>query len=155
MLFGRAETATHIFEAFRGPASAFFFAQVIRVLHQVFLCDDFLIKAYQIGKDNDDAIQSGAFWFYHKLGFRPVEKKLAALAERESTRIARSAAYRSSEKTLKLLAESDIHFHLKQRTHKGSRAFSLGGAPLNSLDKTSAATQQLLKRLARCRLPLS
>jgi len=31
------------------------------------------VYPYQLGHDNDEAIESGAFWFYRKLGFRPDE----------------------------------------------------------------------------------
>ena len=31
----------------------------------------FSIEPYQLGKNNDEGIASGAWWFYAKLGFRP------------------------------------------------------------------------------------
>jgi hypothetical protein len=55
-------------------------------------------------------VQSGAFWFYRKLGFRPVDPKAAALVEREESRMRRTPDYRSSRRTLEKLAQSYILF---------------------------------------------
>ena len=43
---------------------------------------------YQLGHGNEEAIESGAFWFYRKLGFRPGRADLQKLAEREEQKIA-------------------------------------------------------------------
>ena len=32
----------------------------------------FVVKPYQFGKGNPEGLKSGAFWFYYRLGFRPV-----------------------------------------------------------------------------------
>ena len=37
----------------------------------LFGADTFTIVPYQLGDGNDEAIASGAWWFYYKLGFRP------------------------------------------------------------------------------------
>ena len=36
--------------------------------------DSFTIYPYQLGDDNDEALQSGAWWFYQKLGFRAKDR---------------------------------------------------------------------------------
>jgi hypothetical protein len=46
------------------------------------------VYPYQLGHDNDEAIESGAFWFYRKLGFRPGRRDLLKLVEREEKKIA-------------------------------------------------------------------
>jgi hypothetical protein len=44
------------------------------------------VYPYQLGHDNEEAIESGAFWFYRKLGFRPGRADLERLAEREEAK---------------------------------------------------------------------
>ncbi len=61
---------------------------------------------YQIGLENDEALESGAFWFYRKLGFRPLDPEAVQLAEREEHRIRQMPGYRSSRRTLEKLAHS-------------------------------------------------
>ena len=43
----------------------------------------FVLTPYGMGEDNDEALQSGAFWFYRKLGFRAANPEVEALAVRE------------------------------------------------------------------------
>ena len=43
---------------------------------------------YQIGDQNEEAIESGAFWFYRKLGFRPGRPELLAMTQREEAKMA-------------------------------------------------------------------
>ena len=50
--------------------------------------------------DNEDAIASGAFWFYYRFGFRPVDKEICKQAELEQQKIKSRKNYRSSAKTL-------------------------------------------------------
>jgi hypothetical protein len=70
----------------------------------------FVVDPYQIGHENAEAVESGAFWFYRKLGFRPVEPAVAALVEREEARLHATPGYRSSRRTLEKLAEGYILF---------------------------------------------
>jgi hypothetical protein len=68
------------------------------------------VDPYQLGHHNEEAIDSGAFWFYRKLGFRPVEPGLKRLLEREEWRIRRESGYRTPPRTLKKLAEGYMIF---------------------------------------------
>jgi hypothetical protein len=67
---------------------------------------------YQLGHNNDEAIESGAFWFYRKLGFRPGRRDLVRLVEREEARIARDPKYRTPARTLRRLAEGHVFYEL-------------------------------------------
>jgi hypothetical protein len=87
VFFGRCEIGVNLFPEFRGGESAFLFAQVLRAYRQRFRVAQFLVDPYQFGKDNPEAIQSGAFWFYHRLGFRSTDSGLAATAAAEWTRL--------------------------------------------------------------------
>ena len=67
---------------------------------------------YQLGHHNEEAIESGAFWFYRKLGFRPGRPDLLRLVEREEQRIARDPKHRTSARTLRRLAEGHAFYEL-------------------------------------------
>jgi len=98
----------NIFEAYRGGESAYLFSQVLRVYRQRFGVQRFLVEAYQFGADNPEGIHSGAFWFYYRLGFRPVEPRLAQLAEGEFARMVVDRAYRTPPAVLRRFARSDL-----------------------------------------------
>ena len=64
-----------------------------------------------MGLHNDEAIESGAFWFYRKLGFRPVLPEVARLSETEEARMARTPGYRTPTRTLRKLAQGSLIFN--------------------------------------------
>ena len=108
-VFGqRSLFGINIFEPFRGGESGFMKCQILRVYRQVFGINYFEVEPYQFGKDNPDGIASGAFWFYHRYGFRPADKDILKLSEKEHLKIKTIKGYRSSVRTLKQLAESHI-----------------------------------------------
>jgi len=72
----------------------------------------FVINPYQFGAGNDEALQSGAYWFYFRLGFRSARADAGALAEREFARIRSDRGYRVPVTTLRRLAGSDLYLDL-------------------------------------------
>jgi hypothetical protein len=64
----------------------------------------FVIDPYQLGHENEEAIASGSFWFYYKLGFRSESAEVARLAEREEQRIATHPQHRTRPAMLRKLA---------------------------------------------------
>src|SRR5262249_11350416 len=66
---------------------------------------------------NDEAIESGAFWFYRKLGFRPTDRGVAALLAREERRIAGDPGYRSSRRTLERLVTHNLLYEAPGAPH--------------------------------------
>ena len=70
------------------------------------------VYPYQIGQNNDEALDSGAFWFYRKLGFRSGSANLEELAKKEERKIAANPRYRTSKKMLKRLAEAHVFYEL-------------------------------------------
>jgi hypothetical protein len=103
-LFERAEVGFNLYYTFREGESAWLYARLLRLFRQVLGVTCFSVDPYQIGLENPEAIASGAFWFYRKLGFRPVEPGIAALVEREERRMLATPGYRSSRRTLERLA---------------------------------------------------
>jgi hypothetical protein len=109
-LFEWVEVGFNTFYAFREGETAWIYSKVLHLLHQLAGVTCISVYPYQIGQDNEEAIQSGAFWFYRKLGFRPGPPDLLALAEREEKKIARDPAHRTSPRTLRKLANGHIFF---------------------------------------------
>jgi hypothetical protein len=111
-LFEWMEVGFNTFYTYRGGEVAWIFAQVMRCLCHLMGTTCISMYPYQLGHHNEEAIESGAFWFYRKLGFRPGRKDLLRLAEREEARTARDPEHRSSKRTLCRLAEGHVFYEL-------------------------------------------
>jgi hypothetical protein len=108
---GRSATMTfNIFATFRGAEAAYTFTRTLAMVRQVFGAESFSLDPYQLGRDNDEAIASGAWWFYYKLGFRPVTAGVRRLMRQELARMRADPVHRSSASTLRALAESHLLF---------------------------------------------
>ncbi len=105
---GTAKVGVNIFAPFRGGESAGLFCQVLRVYRQRFGVDRFIAEPSQFGGGNREGLESGAFWFYYRLGFRPVVPGLAALAAQEFARMGREPGYRAPISVLRKFTRSDI-----------------------------------------------
>jgi hypothetical protein len=112
-LADQANTGANLFEAFRHSEAAYLFGQALRAFRGLFGISRFVVNPYQFGAGNDEALQSGAFWFYDRLGFRPVNTATRGLAARERARLAARAGARSSLATLRRLAQSDLVLELE------------------------------------------
>jgi hypothetical protein len=135
-LFGkRSLLGINIFEAFRGGESAFVFAQLLRTYKNAFGATYFEVEPYQFGKDNPEGIQSGAFWFYYRFGFRPVDEKLNQLANSEFQKIQSDKKYRSDFTTLKQFTKSNVSVN-----------FSGNQKPINPSDISKYISQQIVKQ---------
>src|SRR6266852_1917123 len=111
------EVGFNTFYNFRGGEAGWIYAQVLRCLCHLMGTTCISVYPYQLGKDNDEAIESGAFWFYRKLGFRPGRSDLQKLAEREEQKIAAAtklgeAKYRTPARTLKRLAAGHVFYEI-------------------------------------------
>jgi hypothetical protein len=111
-LFEWMEIGFNTFYAYRDGETAWIYAQVLRALHQRLGVTCISVYPYQLGKDNEEAIASGAFWFYRKLGFRPMRPELKKLAEQEERKIVKDSAHRTSAPTLRRLAEGHVVLEL-------------------------------------------
>ncbi len=111
------EVGFNTFYTFRGGEAGWIYAQVLRCLCHRMGTTCISVYPYQLGHENDEAIESGAFWFYRKLGFRPGRLDLQKLAEQEEKKIAAvrksgRAEYRTSARTLKCLAAGHVFYEL-------------------------------------------
>jgi len=109
---GTTKIGVNIFAPFRGAESAHLFCQVLRVYSQRFGVDHFIAEPSQFGGGNREGLESGAFWFYYRLGFRPVTSALAALAAAEFDRMRREPGYRPPMPVLRRFTRSDIELRL-------------------------------------------
>lgn len=83
-IFGeRCQFGINILQSFRGGESGLIICEILRVYHQHFGVTRFVVKPYQFGLHNPEAIKTGAFWFYYKLGFRPENEQLKEQALQE------------------------------------------------------------------------
>lgn len=104
----RMDVSFNIFYGFREGESAFAFARLLKLYHQLFGSIVFSIDPYQIGLGNDEAIEAGAFWFYRKLGFRSTDPQIERLALREEQRMGKDSRHRTSPRMLRRLARSTM-----------------------------------------------
>lgn len=116
-LFEWMEVGFNTFYAFREGETAWIYSKILHLLHQVTAVSCFSAYPYQLGHENEEAIRSGAFWFYRKLGFRPGRPDLLALAEREEARMQRDPAHRTSAVTLRKLAAHHAFYEFGDRPH--------------------------------------
>ncbi len=112
VLFRQVNTGINIFDEYRGSEAAFLWVQVMRVYHSLVGCTRFIANAYQFGGENVEALRSGAFWFYYRLGYRPVDTSTRKLALVEQRKIREKPGYRCDLQTLRNLSTCDMHLTL-------------------------------------------
>ena len=106
------EVGFNTFYTFRGGEAGWIYAQVLRCLCHRMGATCVSVYPYQLGHENEEAIESGAFWFYRKLGFRPERSDLQKLAEREEQKIAADSKYRTPARSLRQLAAGHVFYEL-------------------------------------------
>ncbi|MEY2394656.1 MAG: hypothetical protein QOF94_1001 [Acidobacteriaceae bacterium] len=111
-LFERMEVGFNLYYTFREGETAWLYARLLRLFRQLLGVSCFSVDPYQIGLHNEEAIESGAFWFYRKLGFRPVNPRVARLLEGEERRLLSKADYRTSAATLRRLAQGSMIYEM-------------------------------------------
>jgi len=103
-LFERIEVGFNLYYTFREGETAWLYARLLRVFRQMLGVSSFAIDPYQLGYHNDEAIESGAFWFYRKLGFRPANLRVAKLLETEEVKLRADPSYRTPASILRRLS---------------------------------------------------
>jgi hypothetical protein len=112
VFLGCCEMGINLFPEFRGGEIRYIYSQFMRVLYHVGGVRYFFLTSYGMGDGNPEAIKSGAFWFYRKLGFKAADPDVEALARDEEAIMRRKPAYRSSLATLHELSLTDAYFDL-------------------------------------------
>jgi hypothetical protein len=114
-----AAVSFNTFDTFRGGEAGYVFARLLAATRHLFGCGSFSIEPYQLGEGNDEGIDSGAWWFYYKLGFRPRAAAARRLARREAARMRANPRHRSSTRTLGRLAAHHLFFDLEPASPRG------------------------------------
>jgi len=149
------EVGFNTFYTFRGGEVAWIFAQVLRCLCRLMRTTCISMYPYQLGDQNDEAIESGAYWFYRKLGFRPARKDLVKLVEQEERKIAANPTYRTSARTLRRLASAHLIYELPNTEAGAWDHFStrnLGLAANHRMAREFRGDAASLRRVASGRL---
>jgi len=113
-LFERMESGFNLYYTFRDGETAWLYARLLNIFHRLLGVTAFSLDPYQIGHENEEGIESGAFWFYRKLGFRPTRGEIRKLVGREEEKLGARSAYRTSARTLRKLAAGPMIFELDQ-----------------------------------------
>ena len=130
-LFRQANTGINVFDPFRGSEATYLWAQTLRVFRSLFGVRRFIINGYQFGAGNTEAIASGAYWFYYRLGFRPTLSGHRRLAEDEAARLQRQGG-RSRAATLRHLARGDLVLDLPDWDDADAFDEAVAGPPGNA-----------------------
>lgn len=109
---GKSKVGINIFPAFRGGPSQLLFAQILRCYAQRYGTGCFEAENYQLGCGNADGIRSGAYWFYHRMGFRTTVPRLADIAEQEAGRMRADPAHRTDSAVLRKLAAEPMRLEM-------------------------------------------
>ncbi len=137
-LFGSVEVAYNVFETYRGGEAGYMYGRLLASLYHLFDLDTFTIYPYQLGGDgNQEGLESGAWWFYQKLGFRARDTRVLKLMRRELGQMRKKPKYRSSIATLEELAAENVYLDLKRRRDDVIGMISLGGIGLQITDHLS------------------
>ena len=114
----RMESGFNLYYTFRDGETAWLYARILRLMRQLLGVTAFSIDPYQVGHENEEGIESGAFWFYRKLGFRPVNPALMKLTNAEEQKMSANTGYRTPARTLRKLASGHMLFELPGETSK-------------------------------------
>jgi hypothetical protein len=114
-----AAVSFNTFDTFRGGEAGYVFGRLLAATRHLFGCESFSVEPYQLGEGNDEGIDSGAWWFYYKLGFRPRAAEARRLARHEVARLRVNARHRSSTRTLTRLAAHHVFFDLDPARPRG------------------------------------
>lgn len=108
----RMESGFNLYYTFRDGETAWLYARILRLMRQLLGVTVISIDPYQVGHENEEGIESGAFWFYRKLGFRPVRPELMQLTEAEEQKMATNPGYLTPPRTLRKLANGHMLFEM-------------------------------------------
>jgi hypothetical protein len=118
---GNMEVGFNLYYTFRDGETAWLYAMLLKLLRErETSVKTFSVDPYQIGLDNEEAIASGAFWFYRKLGFAPESANVLRLLGREEHKIQTQLGYRTRTATLRKLAVSRLVYSVIANTARTS-----------------------------------
>ena len=146
----------NVFASFRGGEAAYTCARMLAMVRHLFGAESFSFDQYQLGKGNDEGIASGVWWFYYKLGFRPLSTEARRLMRQELARMRANPAHRSHAATLRALAESHMLFDFdRARTPRLPAIAELGLRIGDGFARTGSAREQALAQCLKACMKLT
>jgi hypothetical protein len=121
-LFERMESGFNLYYTFREGETAWLYARTLNIFRHLLGVTAFALDPYQIGFENEEGIESGAFWFYRKLGFRPTNPEVMKLVLNEEKKIRSRPAHRTSARTLRRVAAGSMIYELDKSVDESSRS---------------------------------
>jgi hypothetical protein len=146
----RAEVGFNLYYTFREGESAWLYARLLRLFHQVLGVTCFSVDPYQLGHENPEAVDSGAFWFYRKLGFRSTDPEVSRLVAREESRMRRTPGYRSSKRTLEKLANGYMLYEMPGTESGEWDSFRIRTLA-QRIERGGGAERRVLKKIAEAK----
>lgn len=147
-LFGCCEMGLNVFPEFRGGETRHIYVRFMQALHHMLGVEYFFLTRYGMGENNPEALRSGAFWFYRKLGFRATSAAVEALAREEEARMASRPSHRSDRKTLRRLSRTEAYLDLSRGRLRPLNLGRLGMAQSRFIGSTFNGDRRLAQR--RC-----
>jgi hypothetical protein len=138
-LFRSTEVAYNIFDTYRGAEAAAILGRVLAMMRHLFGSEIYSIDPYQLGFGNAEGLQSGAWWFYYKMGFRPLDPEVRRLLRGELKKMKRNPRHRTDPVTLEQMASEYMFYRMDP-----SRKVSIGTLPLGAIGMR--ITRQLADR---------
>jgi hypothetical protein len=114
-LFSSTEAAFNMFETVRGAESGMIYSRALAMMRRLFGSDSFVVPPYQLGHNNPEALESGAWWFYYKLGFRLRDPDLRRILWAELKKMIKNPRHRTSVTILNELASENMFLDLGRR----------------------------------------
>jgi hypothetical protein len=154
-LFDWTEIGFNTFPAYRDGETAWIYAQTLRLLRQLHGVNVISVYPYQIGDGNEEAIASGAFWFYRKMGFRSMDPALEKLAQAEEKKVRANPKYRTSASTLRRLSKANVVYELLEAERGAWDRFSMrniGLAVQKQIARNFDGDAQAMRKAAVARL---
>ena len=133
-LFEHMEVGFNLYYTFREGETAWLYARLLRLFRQLLSVTCFAVDPYQLGLHNEEAIESGAFWFYRKLGFRPANEHVSKLLRTEESKLRANPAYRTPPRSLRRLAAGWMIYEIP-----GSETFGLRAGDWDHFETRRAA----------------
>jgi hypothetical protein len=110
-LFGSSEIAFNVFDTFRGAEAGHVFGRVLATVRELFGSDAFCIDPFQLGHDNAEGLGSGAWWFYYKHGFRPIDRAVLRVVREQLRKMRTNPRHRSSLAMLRKLVVAEVYWY--------------------------------------------
>jgi hypothetical protein len=148
-LFERMEAGFNLYYTFRAGETAYLYTKVLQACHQMLGVTTFTLDPYQVGHENPEGLESGAFWFYRKLGYRSAEPAIRALTGKEEARIKKDAQYRTPGEMLKKLVAAPMVYELPGHETGAWDQFQLRRLGLRTAD---GSAPKLPRALAKAKM---